>query len=87
MGKNNNNIYYPMWPSDDDLDILDEWLEEETGEREVTIPSMPWKDAYEANKTRETCILCGKKTIETPLFSSVVKTCACVNDLAKKDLK
>lgn len=34
--------------------------------------------AYEVNKTREQCILCGEKTIDKNVFFSVIKYCPCV---------
>jgi len=76
------------WPTDEELE--DEELSllfgETTQETEVVVPKMPWRDALEANKTRDTCILCGKPTRDTAVLSSVVKTCVCVDDLANKEI-
>jgi len=77
----------PLWPTDDDLEELDNLFDEVTKEIEVTVPDISWREAYEANKTRDTCILCGQKTRITSLLSTNINTCPCVDELAKKDNK
>ena len=74
-----------LWLSDDDLDLeFDNLFNETTSETEVTVSNIPWRDAYEANKTRSTCIVCGKKTKSTAVLASVVQTCTCVDELARR---
>lgn len=78
------------WPRDlldpeIDPDEYYEYNEEDTAEKEITIPSMPWRDAVKANKTRDTCILCGAKTRKVDLLNSSIKACSCVDALAKKE--
>lgn len=36
------------------------------------------KAAYEKNKVRDVCILCGKRTITRSLFTGTIQYCACV---------
>jgi hypothetical protein len=40
-------------------------------------------EAYEANKVRETCIVCGKKNVEMSVLTGVVNYCSCVNNLKR----
>jgi len=86
-----NFPWLPAWTAQDDEDddelggLLQGMFDEVTVEKEITIPAMHWRDAYEANKTRDTCILCGARTVIRPLFSSSIKACKCVDELAKKD--
>jgi hypothetical protein len=40
-------------------------------------------NAYQANKNRELCICCGKKTYERPVFTGMVKYCDCIDKLSK----
>jgi len=75
-----------MWPDELDLDLdLDDFLEEITKETESIVPSMHWKDAYEANKIRKTCILCGKPTVKNFTLTPYIMYCPCVEELAKKE--
>lgn len=76
------------WPTilDPDLDEeLELLFEEITRETEITVPGISQQDAYEANKTRDTCIVCGKKTKQSAVFFSVIQYCPCVEKLAKLD--
>ena len=56
----------PLFPSDDELDELEQIFDELTDELELNkdYSNMPWREAYEANKIRDICILCGKETQE-----------------------
>jgi hypothetical protein len=86
------SINLPLWPTDDELDELDELDDEDGVSKQVSQglglarPGIHWREAYETNKTRETCIICGKTLIEKPVFSTIIKTCSCVDILAEKDL-
>lgn len=71
--------------TDDELEEFDLLFNEPTKESETTVENIDWREAYQLNKTRETCILCGKPTINKTLFSSVIKFCECVDKLSKKD--
>ena len=71
--------------TDDELDDFDEMFNEATKETEVPVKGIDWKEAYGLNKTRKTCILCGKSTVEKALLSSVIRFCKCVDELAKKN--
>jgi len=77
---------YNNWFHPDDFDW--EFDEEENIEEDKRIvkqeKEIPWRDALKKNKTRDTCILCGKKTVKTPLFTGSVKSCPCVDELKKK---
>jgi len=79
------NINIPLFPTDDDLDDLEAMFDEITAELELdkNTANMPWRDAYEQNKTRDNCILCGNETQDKAILSSVVKFCPCIDKLAK----
>lgn len=47
--------------------------------------SIPWRRAYELNKTRTKCIICGRETKDQPIHFSIIKYCDCVNEYAKKN--
>lgn len=75
-----------LWPTDDELEeMLENLFDEPTQEREVTVPDISPQEAMEANKTRDTCIVCGKPTIKRALLSSTVNTCQCVENMLKGD--
>lgn len=76
---------YHNFLTDEELEDLDSMFDEITKETKVAVPDIDWGDAYEANKTRETCIVCGKDTVDKPLLYSAIKFCPCVDELAKKD--
>lgn len=80
--KGRNNVYF--WYDEDELEDLEDILDRDTKETEVTVENIHWKDAYEANKTRDTCIICGNDTVNKTIFSSTIKYCPCVDELAKK---
>ena len=82
MVQNTTGIVMPLWPTDDELD-LEDLFGEPTIEREITVPNIDPKDAINANKTRDTCIVCGQPTRDKPLFTSVIKYCPCVDKLLK----
>lgn len=81
--KGRNNVYHYL--TDDEMEDLEKFFDDEdTKETEVIVKDIDWKGAYEANKKRNTCIVCGKDTIIKQLFSSSIRYCSCVEELAKK---
>jgi hypothetical protein len=56
--------------------------EEDTAEKIEDPLIQNWRQAYEKNKTRDNCILCGAPTQETELLSSTIRYCPCVDVLA-----
>jgi hypothetical protein len=56
------------------------WDEEPHEEKYVV---KDWREAYELNKTRDTCIVCGKPTRKVALLYSEIMVCDCINSLAK----
>jgi hypothetical protein len=47
-------------------------------------PSYTMMAAYEANKTAMSCVNCGKKTFEKPIFTGTVQYCSCIDSLPKE---
>lgn len=76
--------WWPGYMDEEDLELDENFETLDNRRPEVNID---WQDALEKNKTRDTCILCGKDTIDKPLFSSVIKYCSCVEEHSKKEEK
>jgi len=54
-------------------------------EEKITVvnTNLTMMEAYEANKVRETCIVCGNKTVRTDVCMTVIQYCKCVNKLPR----
>ena len=63
-------MFWPEVLDDEFLGLLDE--------ENDTSPQIDLKEAYELNKTRDICILCGKPTKEKLLLTTKIKYCSCV---------
>lgn len=65
------------WPQNIDEDLV---LDFDEITKEVFIdPSVTQKEAYELNKTRETCIRCGARLSEKAVLATTIMYCPCVD--------
>lgn len=69
-----NGVYHFL--DDDEL----EELEFNLYKKEETKKDIGFKEAYEMNKTRNKCVLCGEDTIDKQLFTSSIKYCPCIEN-------
>lgn len=74
----NNGQQWFWGMNEDELDIDDAL--EQLDKKRNTVPDMHWKEAYELNKTRDKCILCGNDTIQKQTLRFVIQYCPCIED-------